>query len=697
GWFVRLDLLTGGGPGTSDAFAGTDSVVSVRVDDRSLAALDHRPGPDDHPWDPLIEHDDFRAGARDTYVLGPFSELPRRLVLHNASTPSAVDLVNAALWDFVGLVSNLEAAVLDAVLSMVGGRADRIGSLTRGFSWTDLSGWTPGVAHEEVLRIDGRTEGCYDLRFELVTRLFVDAVEVTVRGLSAYCVKESTTDFLSTSDEPVVQVMFTNASTGERVAWQRGYNHVSTGSTRSLDLEQTFRVPRYGGLVIGTQMFESDLEGIDGRHDLYEKFVGTYRDSTEPGRLAFVDTLGAMIAPDWLLERIEVHAFRRTPAAELVTLVEERQVRRWVKAGDDFEVQFDQGLPTGPWAQGSTMRPGEVLRPGGALWSPNGRYTFVHQSDGNLVLYGPGGPLWDSQTSGSAPGVLIMQLDGNLVLYNREGHAYDSGTWNHPGAWLEVLDDGRFVIGDGRVELFATPTRIPDVIAGNGSRLSCGEGLRPGGSLRSPNARYALWYESTGNLVLHGPAGVIAVLHERLTRPGVFMLDEAGAVGVVEPGVGLASLGATAGPGAQLVVQDDAKVALYAADGAEHWQSGTGVPAGTTATSPYLLPGEVLYPDNGSISSPGGGFVLVYQTDGNLVIYRREGGATWGAGTENQPVGVVHFTEDGDLTVRSYGNPDPLFHTGTSSGGREAFVMLRDDGKLTVNVDDEVVWEQPRD
>ena len=47
-----------------------------------------------------------------------------------------------------------------------------------------------------------------------------------------------------------------------------------------------------------------------------------------------------------------------------------------------------------PSAQGDDMQPGEALYPGESIWSANGRYRFIYQTDGNLVLYGPGGALW---------------------------------------------------------------------------------------------------------------------------------------------------------------------------------------------------------------------------------------------------------------------------------------------------------------
>jgi microsomal dipeptidase-like Zn-dependent dipeptidase len=104
-------------------------------------------------------------------------------------------------------------------------------------------------------------------------------------------------------------------------------------------------------------------------------------------------------------------------------------------------------LPVGTSASGADMQPGEVLLPGQAVVSGNGRYAFMYQGDGNLVLYGPSGPLWDIGVSGSTAGVCIMQGDGNLVVYRPGGQAvWASGTDGSPGNHLMVQDDADVVI-----------------------------------------------------------------------------------------------------------------------------------------------------------------------------------------------------------------------------------------------------------
>ena len=94
------------------------------------------------------------------------------------------------------------------------------------------------------------------------------------------------------------------------------------------------------------------------------------------------------------------------------------------------------------------MRPGEVLNPGQSIVSANGRFRFIYQDDGNLVLYRAGAALWASLTDGRGVGVCIMQADGNLVLYTRGGGeaVWASSTDGSPGSYLIAQNDGNVVI-----------------------------------------------------------------------------------------------------------------------------------------------------------------------------------------------------------------------------------------------------------
>jgi hypothetical protein len=97
----------------------------------------------------------------------------------------------------------------------------------------------------------------------------------------------------------------------------------------------------------------------------------------------------------------------------------------------------------------SELTQGESLNPGQHIKSPDNRFTFTYQLDGNIVLYQDGvGPIWASGSSGyGASGQLLMQPDGNLVLYGAGG-IWHTFTYGAPGAKLKVQVDGNAVIYD---------------------------------------------------------------------------------------------------------------------------------------------------------------------------------------------------------------------------------------------------------
>jgi hypothetical protein len=93
-----------------------------------------------------------------------------------------------------------------------------------------------------------------------------------------------------------------------------------------------------------------------------------------------------------------------------------------------------------------TLPAGQTLLPQQYLRSPDKRYGLLLQSDGNLVLYGPGyHVLWSSGTSGSGATRLVMQTDGNLVLYNVNTPVWFTATGGSGPAHLTLQADGNLV------------------------------------------------------------------------------------------------------------------------------------------------------------------------------------------------------------------------------------------------------------
>ena len=83
-----------------------------------------------------------------------------------------------------------------------------------------------------------------------------------------------------------------------------------------------------------------------------------------------------------------------------------------------------------------------------------------------------------------------------------------------------------------------------------------------------------------------------------------------------------------------------------------------------------------------AIVSPNGRYRLVYQSDGNLVLYDLTGGtARWFTGTSGAP-GQVALQGDGNLVIYSAGNA-ALWFTGTP-GNPGAFLAVQSDGNLVL-------------
>ena len=217
-------------------------------------------------------------------------------------------------------------------------------------------------------------------------------------------------------------------------------------SVRTLDRTERFDDPGFAG-------FGSDLRNSMLGTVIWQMYLRVGGDSTDAGvRQGAADQIIRSF-----LEALLIVADDSSNAVEHARSLAEGMIQADVTltGGANGAAFFDaavaqgllQALPSGPVATGDDMQPGEVLYPGQSISSANGRYVFVYQSDGNLVLYGPAGALWASNTNGQPVGVTIMQGDGNLVIYGRGGVVpWASGTDGNPGARLVVQDDGNVVI-----------------------------------------------------------------------------------------------------------------------------------------------------------------------------------------------------------------------------------------------------------
>jgi L-asparaginase len=94
----------------------------------------------------------------------------------------------------------------------------------------------------------------------------------------------------------------------------------------------------------------------------------------------------------------------------------------------------------------------EFLSPGESLYSINGNYQFVNETNGNLVLYDVSGTnpvaVWNHDCG--AEGRLVMQADCNLVFYNKDFQPLFATDTQRIGtnATFQVGNDGSLGIYD---------------------------------------------------------------------------------------------------------------------------------------------------------------------------------------------------------------------------------------------------------
>lgn len=99
------------------------------------------------------------------------------------------------------------------------------------------------------------------------------------------------------------------------------------------------------------------------------------------------------------------------------------------------------------------------LNAGQSITSPNGVYTLIMQTDGNLVLRTATTALWASNTV-STGSFMKFQGEGNLVVYSSSNAAvWASSGGGYPCARLQLQNDGNLVIVSGdNVAVWATNT-----------------------------------------------------------------------------------------------------------------------------------------------------------------------------------------------------------------------------------------------
>jgi len=349
-------------------------------------------------------------------------------------------------------------------------------------------------------------------------------------------------------------------------------------------------------------------------------------------------------------------------------------------------------LPSGPQASGDKMQPGQVLHPGNFLQSADGRYRFIYQADGNLVLYQGNAPLWASGTNGKGVGVCIMQTDGNLVIYTSGPHPiWASGTNGSPNSHFIIQNDGNGVIyRPDNHAVWATNTWLPTGPTAQGDTMHPGQVLNPGQHLTSAGGRYTFVYQGDGNLVLYDGTAPLWASGTNGKGVGVCIMQTDGNMVIYTRGGHVLWASGTNGSlNSRFIIQADGNGVIYRPDGHAVWATNTWLPTGPTAQGDTMHPGQVLNP-NQHVTSGDRRFTFIYQGDGNLVLYKGNA-PLWATGTNGKGVGVCIMQTDGNLVIYTRGG-HALWASGTNGSINSHFIMQNDGNGVIYRPDNHAVW-----
>src|SRR5260370_558806 len=220
-------------------------------------------------------------------------------------------------------------------------------------------------------------------------------------------------------------------------------------------------------------------------------------------------------------------------------------------------------VPTGPRAQGDQMLPGQVLNPGQSINSADGRFTFIYQNDGNLVLYRSGVPLWASSTNGPEDGVFVMQAGANRAPYLSKGNpVVASDTSGSPRSHLIGQNVGKGgVYGADNMAIWATNPWVTVGRAAKADQMQPGQVLNPGQGITSADGRFNFVYQNDGNLVLYRSGAPLWASSTNGRGVGVCIMQTDGNLVLYTPGGhALWASGTSGSPGSHLIAQNDGNV-----------------------------------------------------------------------------------------------------------------------------------------
>jgi hypothetical protein len=205
--------------------------------------------------------------------------------------------------------------------------------------------------------------------------------------------------------------------------------------------------------------------------------------------------------------------------------------------------------------------------------------------------------------------------------------------------------------------------------------LNSGQTLSASQQMKSTLGRYAAVMQADGKLVIYRTAGGTA-LWSTGTTDGVFTAMQGDGNLVLYNSTGIArwNAGTAGNVGAYVAIQDDGNLVVYSMRGAPLWNKGV-----DSMAAAHIIGGQSLRVGQQLVSSQGK-YMLIMQSDGNLVLYRiSDMKAIWYTKTTDGVQAAMQT--DGNLVVY---NAAGVARWNSASHSTGAFLLLQDDGNLVI-------------
>lgn len=311
---------------------------------------------------------------------------------------------------------------------------------------------------------------------------------------------------------------------------------------------------------------------------------------------------------------------------------------------------------------GNQLTNGQQMHSNQYIMSPDGRFVLMMESGGNLAEYTAGvtSPIWSTGTGGNSGAWLGVQSDGNVVLYSASGSAlWSTGAL---GITKFVVQDDENVVGynsAGQAAWNAGKTTNSYGWNWRGSdSLTTGMTMVREQYIRSADGRYITVMQDDGNLVVYGPGQTLLWNSGTPNNPGAYIVVQSDGNVVMYNSAGTTPLWSTGQYNiGRFTIQSNSDLVGYSSVNTTQWVMGSyvGNPWPGVGNATYvgnqLTNGQQLH-SNQYIMSNNGWFVLMMQSDGNLVEYNTLG-RIWDTATNNNPGAWLGVQSDGNVVIYS--------------------------------------------